>query len=124
MSDVIPNNVNIYKNTATYVYVNEESPNNVNVYQDTPNRVYVNQDSPNIVLIRSSSSSSFLTKRYIHNQPSVSTLWQITHNLGGRPSITIVDSAGTVVFGDVTYISNTQIEVEFTSPFSGQAYLT
>jgi len=35
-----------------------------------------------------------------------------------------VDSAGTVVFGEVVYNSNTSITVLFSSPFSGYAYLT
>lgn len=63
-------------------------------------------------------------ERYIHNQSSPSTSWSITHPLGGRPSVTVVDTAGTVVIGEVTYNSNTQVTVTFTSAFSGFAYLT
>jgi len=48
----------------------------------------------------------------------------ITHQLGGRPQVTIVDSADTVVVGEVTYNSNSEVEVNFTSAFSGFAYLT
>ena len=99
-------------------------PNNVNVYQDTPNRVTVDQDSPNLVVVRSTSPSTANTRRFVHTQSSASTEWVITHTLGGRPSITIVDSAGTVVYGEIQYLSNTQIEVSFSAPFSGYAYLT
>lgn len=63
-------------------------------------------------------------ERYVFTQASASSTWEITHALGGRPSVTIVDSAGTVVIGEVTYNSNTQITVQFTAPFSGFAYLT
>lgn len=63
-------------------------------------------------------------ERYVHSQPSPSATWTIIHALGGKPSVTIVDSAGTVVIGEVTYISDTEIQVEFTAPFSGFAYLT
>lgn len=63
-------------------------------------------------------------ERHIYTQSSPSTLWTITHSLGGRPSVTIVDSAGTVVVGEVTYNSDTEISVSFTAPFSGYAYLT
>lgn len=63
-------------------------------------------------------------ERYVHTQGSPSTDWSITHPLGGRPSVTIVDSAGTVVIGEVTYVSDTQVTVTFTAPFSGFAYLT
>ena len=99
-------------------------PNNVNVYQDTPNRVTVDQDAPNIVVVRSTSPGSSLTRRHIHTQGTASTEWVITHTLGGRPSVTVVDSAGTVVIGEVQYDSNTQVTVSFTAAFSGYAYLT
>ena len=62
--------------------------------------------------------------RHIHTQGTVSTVWTINHALGGYPSVTIVDSAKTVVFGEVNYISTTQVVVNFTSAFSGFAYLT
>lgn len=99
-------------------------PNNVNVYQDTPNRVTVDQDAPNVVIVRSTSPGSSLTRRHIHTQGTASTEWVITHTLAGRPSVTVVDSAGTVVIGEVQYDSNTQVTVSFTSAFSGYAYLT
>lgn len=99
-------------------------PNNVNVYQDTPNRVTVDQDAPNIVQVRSTFPSSSQTRRYIHTQGVASTEWIIAHTLGGRPSVTVVDSAGTVVIGEVQYDSNTQVTISFTAAFSGYAYLT
>lgn len=63
-------------------------------------------------------------ERHIYTQASPSATWTITHALGGRPSVTIVDSAGTVVIGEVTYNSDTEISVSFTAAFSGFAYLT
>ena len=65
-----------------------------------------------------------LNDRYVHTQASPAATWVITHALGGKPSITIVDSAGTVVIGQIVYDSDTQITVNFTAPFSGFAYLT
>lgn len=64
------------------------------------------------------------TPRFIHTQASASDTWDITHALGGRPSVTVVDSAGTVVIGEIRYNSNTSITILFTAPFSGFAYLT
>jgi hypothetical protein len=98
-------------------------PNNVIVNEDTANKVIVNQDAPNQVVVRLATNSGN-TRRHVHNQPVASETWIITHSLGGRPSITVVDTAGTVVVGEVTYISDSQIRVEFTSAFSGFAYLT
>ena len=63
-------------------------------------------------------------RRYIYDQVSPSASWSITHNLGGYPSVTVVDSGKTQVIGEVTYLSETSIRVDFTQPFSGIAYLT
>lgn len=62
--------------------------------------------------------------RHTHTQGTAATIWTINHALGGFPSVTIVDSAKTVVFGEVNYVSTTQVVVNFTSAFSGYAYLT
>lgn len=70
------------------------------------------------------STATLNNERHVHSQPVPSTTWTITHALGGRPSVTIVDSAGTTVIGEVTYISDTQVRVDFTAAFSGFAYLT
>ena len=99
-------------------------PNNVNVYQDTPNVVTVDQDAPNLVVVRSNSVFLPLTNRLEFNQQTASATWVITHALGGKPQVTIVDSADTHVFGEVQYNSNTQITVLFSAAFSGKAYLT
>jgi hypothetical protein len=101
-------------------------PNQVNIHEDTPNQVLINQDSPNQVIVRGGGvgGSSSKTTRYIHTQGSASAEWVITHTLGGYPSVSIVDSAKTAVFGEVQYDSTTQVTVYFTVPFSGFAYLT
>ena len=62
--------------------------------------------------------------RHVHQQSSAATTWTIIHTLGGRPSVTVVDSTGTAVVGDVTYNSDTQVTVAFSAAFSGSAYLT
>jgi len=64
------------------------------------------------------------TTRHIHTQASASATWNITHTLGGYPSVMVVDSASTVVIGEVSYVSTSQVQVSFSSPFSGYAYLT
>ncbi len=60
---------------------------------------------------------------YVHTQSSPAATWTISHNLGRRPSVTVVDSAGSVVIGEVTYLSDNSLRVEFSAGFSGQAYL-
>lgn len=65
-----------------------------------------------------------LSARHTHTQATVATTWTINHALGGYPSVSIVDSSKTVVVGEITYTSTSQVVVNFTSAFSGFAYLT
>lgn len=60
---------------------------------------------------------------YKYFQDSAASTWEIQHNLGKFPSVTIVDSAGRVVYGDVEYIDQNNLKVSFTATFSGRAYL-
>lgn len=99
-------------------------PNNVNVFQDTPNQVLVNEQAPNLVVIRSGGGGGGNTRRFVYEKAVAATQWVITHSLGGFPSVTVVDSAGTAVFGEVKYDSTTQITITFSAAFSGFAYLT
>lgn len=62
-------------------------------------------------------------KSYIHSQKSASNIWHVTHNLNKYPNVTIVDSANTVVVGDVFYIDANNIDIKFTGAFTGKAYL-
>ncbi len=60
---------------------------------------------------------------YIHNKATAAASWTITHNRGWYPSVTIVDSAGTEVVGDVDYVDKNTVTVTFRAAFSGKAYL-
>ena len=61
-------------------------------------------------------------KTYVHDQISSSQTWTINHNLGKYPSVMIINSAGTVAMGDITYVNENQIIVTFSATFSGKAY--
>lgn len=98
-------------------------PNQVLVYQDTPNRVIVEEDAPTRIVVNTNFTGAF-TRRHIHTQGTAATTWTINHTLGGYPSVMVVDSASTVVVGEVLYVSTSQVQVSFTAPFSGFAYLT
>lgn len=60
---------------------------------------------------------------YTHNQMVPAADWTITHNLARFPSVTVIDSAGSTVVGDVEYLSNNAVAVHFTAAFGGSAYL-
>ena len=89
-----------------------------------PNQVIINQDVPNQIIVRTGVVPGGSTRRYTHTQGSPSTTWNVIHGLGGKPSVTIVDTSDTHVVGDVTYNSDSSITVSFTAAFSGYAYLT
>ena len=64
------------------------------------------------------------SRRHVFTQAVASASWEISHELGGFPSVTVVDSANSVVIGDVTYIDDENITVTFSGAFAGKAYLT
>ena len=66
--------------------------------------------------------SAATDKNYIHTQGVASITWVVTHNLNKRPSVMVVDSADTVVIGQVQYNSDNQITLTFSGSFSGKAY--
>lgn len=60
-------------------------------------------------------------KNYVHTQLVPSTLWAFVHNLGKFPTIAVIDSGGTVVYGTIRHLSINSTELEFSVPFSGTA---
>tara|TARA_Y100001938_G_C8064372_1_gene419277 strand:- start:88 stop:342 length:255 start_codon:yes stop_codon:yes gene_type:complete len=65
---------------------------------------------------------------YTHSQTSSSDTWVIKHNLGRFPSVTVIDTGGTVLTAAITYNSPNQLTVTFFSGGSalattGKAYL-
>lgn len=67
--------------------------------------------------------SNFAAKTFVHQQIAASAEWVIEHNLGKKPSVTIVSSSGEVVLGKVVYMSDNALTIYFRAPFSGEAYL-
>ena len=61
---------------------------------------------------------------YEHTQGSASSSWVVNHNLGFKPNVTVVDSAGNIVEGEISYTNSNSITVSFQSAFSGYAYLS
>lgn len=61
---------------------------------------------------------------YLHNQGVLSAVWTIVHNLGYAPNITVADSAGTIVEGDIQYVDGVSVTIQFSYPFLGKAYLS
>jgi hypothetical protein len=51
-------------------------------------------------------------------------VWNITHNLGFKPSVQVINAIGTEFFGDVVYTNNNQLTVTFSAPVYGTIYLS
>ena len=62
--------------------------------------------------------------QYIHNQSSASSTWTVTHGLGFFPAVSVIDSGGNTVIGDVSYISENQVSITFSAAFGGKAYFS
>lgn len=60
---------------------------------------------------------------YHHIQSAPASVWTVTHNLGKKPSVEVIDSAGDNWFGVVDYIDDNQLTITFSAAFSGDAYL-
>lgn len=63
---------------------------------------------------------------HIHNfvfeQVTPAQVWSITHNLGKYPSVIVVDSAKTVVLGQIDFVDVNNVTLNFNSEFTGFAY--
>lgn len=64
-----------------------------------------------------------LDKNYKHTQIQASKTWNIKHDLKKIPSVTIVDSGGNEVIGDVKHLSENELTISFSYEFSGSAIL-
>lgn len=61
---------------------------------------------------------------YVHTQEIASTSWVITHNLNFYPNVTVINSTGANIVGDITYTSTTSVTLTFSAAVSGTAYLS
>jgi len=61
---------------------------------------------------------------FVHTQSAASDTWTITHNLEFFPNVTVQDSGGSTVEGEIVYNTNNTLTVTFSSPISGKAYLS
>lgn len=60
---------------------------------------------------------------YLYTQSSPASTWTVVHNLNTYPSVTIIDSSGNQVIGEVHYDSLNQCTLSFAGEMSGSAAL-
>lgn len=76
----------------------------------------------NELAARSSASGSGVA--FVHQQWVASTVWTVNHNLGLRPTVSILDAGGNEVEADVVHMSANQLLIRFAIPVAGLARLT
>jgi hypothetical protein len=59
----------------------------------------------------------------VWDQAIASATWTITHPLGKYPAVTIVDSSGRQVEGDLQWPDQQTVIATFSAPFGGRAFL-
>ncbi len=80
-------------------------------------------ETKKIVISDLFASAGTTDKNYVHNQISSSSSWVVAHNLNKFPSVSIVDSGGTLCRGDIQHDCVNQATLSFSTPFSGKAYI-
>ena len=60
---------------------------------------------------------------FVFTQGAPATTWNIQHNLGKFPSVSVINNNNVVINGEVTYIDNNNVQLNFSAGFSGKAYL-
>ena len=100
----------------------------------TDNDVWIGSDGDNGLITKNFTALAFanyinekgiidVDKRFVYNQNSASSEWIINHKLNKFPSVTVIDSAGSTVIGEITHIDNNNLKLTFSAAFSGVAYL-
>jgi hypothetical protein len=79
-------------------------------------------DSPDVVL--SDPSLELQQLGFIYTQNTPSATWTISHNLTFHPNVTVVDSSGSIVEGEISYPNPATVLLTFAAAFSGNAYLS
>lgn len=131
---------------ASTIYVSERLSSVIEVGGTSPTSLYISSPGTSVLEVEASSTTLAITEpitsvvevglqgpagtdgidgsgdlHYIQSFINSSFI-TITHNLNKRPAVTIVDSSGDEVVGDISYINDNSVNLSFGSSFSGQAY--
>lgn len=113
------NNEWVELESSSIAELRDEISANESVLADHEERITTNKDNIDLLAIQVAESAD---KNFIYKQQTASDTWTVVHNLGKYPSITVVDSAGTVVTGEIILQTTEQAVISFNAAFSGKAY--
>lgn len=108
---------------AKYVKISTPANNEVHVNSSTKNKIVTSQNQVVVTSVGTQGPAGTAASTEVFTQAIASDEWVINHSLNKKPSVTIVDSADTVVVGEVVYNTNNRLTVSFEATFSGKAYL-
>lgn len=67
------------------------------------------------------SATGAADKNYLHTQGTPAATWNVAHNLGKYPSVTVLDGFNSEVAGEVTHTDINNLIINFNGGFSGTA---
>ena len=102
------------------IEVNSGDSVNISGVSTVATTTSVSQPSVNVSVQGISGGSD---AHFIYTQNAASDTWSIAHNLGKKPSVTIVDSADSVLYGSIEYTDLNNLTINLSAPTSGKAYL-
>jgi hypothetical protein len=105
---------------SSSIVVNEVS-NSVSVNSIETSSV-IAKEKGNTVVVTGVIGGVSLDANSVYTQSSPSATWVVNHNLNKYCSVTVVDSADNMVFGEVLYNSLNQVTLTFAGAFSGKAF--
>tara|TARA_R100000479_G_scaffold36232_1_gene16051 strand:- start:203 stop:541 length:339 start_codon:yes stop_codon:yes gene_type:complete len=107
---------------------------NVSVKNGEGNKITVTQKtaSQSITVTRGTERNSITTqkpvigtgdKNVVFEQVQPSATWTVTHSMNKNPSVTVVNSSGTIIYPSIKYDSTSQVTLTFSGSTSGKVYL-
>ena len=125
-STILLTNANNVSNWAVYLWnsstqdIDEENFYNIDLTFISGNGGLEDREDYLISLLGYKSTND---KTFIYTQSVASDVWEVTHNLEKYPSVSVVDSAKSAVYGNIEYINANELTITFSAPFSGQAFM-
>jgi len=121
LADLVPSIDPVVQiNYATVEYVNDTFSDAAQAF----NVVFAPTSEITSVTVQAAIEELRTRSRFVHDQPSASQTWSITHNMKFFPNVSIVDTALSKVVGEVVYTSENALTVTFSQSFAGKAYLS
>jgi len=105
-----------------YAVVSNSGAAGKNAYQVAVENGFVGTEAEWLASLQGPPGPS--SQSYVHDQVVPSDTWTIHHNLGIRPNVTVVDSAGSLQVGEPEYVDANTLVIRYVAAFAGTAYVS